>query len=105
MTDTVQIIDMIRKRIDSREPEHVAMQLGLELCPAPGARYVLIRKRLEYDALSSPQEQRGYIARAVVCQLLMELAVVPRMRVQLPSTPELVRALFGELSDSDQRVA
>jgi hypothetical protein len=74
-----QIAHALRDLCPGLSPEATAAALGIELCPAPHARYRYTREpaRVEYDSLADQGEQERALQRAVVLHALGSLKLAP----------------------------
>lgn len=74
-----QIAHALRDLCPGLSPEATAAALGIELCPAPHARYRYTREpaRVEYDSLADRGEQERALQRAVVLHALGSLKLAP----------------------------
>lgn len=81
MSIASQIAYVLQDTCPGLSTEATAIALGLDLCPAPGARYCFWQdsSRVEYDSLLKPAEQERYIQRAIICRTLDDLSLqLPR---------------------------
>jgi hypothetical protein len=74
-----QIAHALQDLCPGLTPEATAAALGIELRPAPCARYRYTREpaRVEYDSLADPGEQERMLERAIVLHALGSLRLAP----------------------------
>lgn len=80
--------------------EAIAAALGIQLAPAPCARYRYIRwpaPRVEYDSLAVPAEQEQYVQRAIVLHCIDTLIGREARAASMPVLADVTREVFEAL--------
>lgn len=93
-----EIADVLQALCPGLSTEGMAAALGIELRPAPAARYRYLRApaRVEYDSLATPDEQARAIQRAIVVHTI---EAVRGESLKLPPDAPSIIAIAGELAE------